>query len=116
MKKQLIALAALIPILAISSFPEAKAGKSLFDFKIDGVKWDLKIDTSGGNTGKLFLRKNKKSTKCKQYVFDVNTAKSFLSCASKKIGKKYIKQYIVNPIDKEIPGSKKWIMAAYNQI
>ncbi len=116
MEKQLIALAALIPILAISSFPEAKAGQSLFDFKIDGVKWDLKIDTSGGNAGKLFLRKNKKSTKCKQYVFDVNTAKSFLSCASKKIGKKYIKEYIVNPIDREIPGSKKFIMAAYNMI
>ena len=33
MKKQLIALAALIPILAILSFPEAKAGQSLFDFK-----------------------------------------------------------------------------------
>ncbi len=76
----------------------------------------FKIDTSGGNAGKLFLRKNKKSTKCKQYVFDVNTAKSFLSCASKKIGKKYIKQYIVNPIDKEIPGAKKFIMAAYNMI
>ena len=116
MKKQHIALAALIPLLAISSFPEAKAGQSLFDFKIDGVKWDLKIDKSGSNAGKLFLRKNKKSTKCKQYVFDVNTAKAFLSCASKKIGKKYIKQYIVNPIDKEIPGSKKFIMAAYNLI
>ena len=115
-KRQLIALAALIPFLAISSFPDAKAGESLFVFYVDRVKWDLKIDTSGGNAGKLFLRKNKKSTKCKQYVFDVNTAKSFLSCASKKIGKKYIKQYIVNPIDKEIPGSKKWIMAAYNQI
>ncbi len=116
MKKKLISLAALIPLLAISSFPEAKAGQSLFDFKIDGVKWDLKIDKSGSNAGKLFLRKNKKSTKCKQYVFDVNTAKAFLSCASKKIGKKYIKQYIVNPIDKEIPGSKKFIMAAYNLI
>ena len=78
--------------------------------------WDLKIDTSGSNAGKLFLRKNGKSTKCKQYVFDVNSAKSFLSCASKKIGKKYIKQYIVNPIDKEIPGAKKFIMAAYNMI
>ena len=116
MKKQLIALAASIPLLAISSFPEAKAGQSLFDFKIDGVKWDLKIDKSGRNAGKLFLRKNQKSTKCKQYVFDVNTAKSFLSCASKKIGKKYIKEYIVNPIDKEIPGAKKFIMAAYNMI
>ena len=61
-------------------------------------------------------RKNKKSTKCKQYVFDVNTAKSFLSCASKKIGKKYIKEYIVNPIDREIPGAKEFIMAAYNLI
>ena len=106
-------------IFAISTnllLSEAKAGKSIFDFKIDGVKWDLKIDKSGRNAGKLFLRKNKKSTKCKQYVFDVNTAKSFLSCASKKIGKKYIKQYIVNPIDKEIPGAKKFIMAAYNMI
>ena len=106
-------------IFAISTnlfLSEAKAGQSLFDFKIDGVKWDLKIDKSGANAGKLFLRKNKKSTKCKQYVFDVNTAKSFLSCASKKIGKKYIKEYIVNPIDKEIPGAKKFIMAAYNMI
>ena len=60
MKKKLIALAALITLLAISSFPESKAGQSLFDFKIDGVKWDLKIDKSGGNAGKLFLRKIKK--------------------------------------------------------
>ena len=106
-------------VFAISTnllLSEAKAGQSLFDFKIDGVKWDLKIDKSCSNAGNLFLRKNKKSTKCKQYVFDVNTAKSFLSCASKKIGKKYIKQYIVNPIDKEIPGAKKFIMAAYNMI
>ena len=106
-------------VFAISTnflLSEAKAGQSLFDFKIDGVKWDLKIDKSGSNAGKLFLRKNKKSTKCKQYVFDVNSAKSFLSCASKKIGKKYIKQYIVNPIDNEIPGAKKFIMAAYNMI
>jgi len=62
------------------------------------------------------MLKNKKSTKFEQYVFDVNTAKSFLSCASKEIGKKYIKQYIVNPIDKEIPGAKKFIMAAHNMI
>ena len=106
-------------VFAISTnflLSEAKAGEKLFGFKIDGKKWDLKIDKSGSNAGKLFLRKNGNSTKCKQYVFDVNSAKSFLSCASKKIGKKYIKQYIVNPIDKEIPGSKKWIMAAYNQI
>ena len=106
-------------VFAISTnllLSQANAGEKLFGFKIDGKKWDLKIDTSGSNAGKLFLRKNGKSTKCKQYVFDVNSAKSFLSCASKKIGKKYIKQYIVNPIDKEIPGAKKFIMAAYNMI
>ena len=115
-KIQLIALAALIPFLAISSFPDAKAGESLFVFYVDRVKWDLKIDTSGSNAGMLFLRKNKRSTKCKQYVFNVDSAKAFLTCASKKIGRKYIKQYIVNPIDKEIPGSKKYIMAAYRLI
>ncbi len=106
-------------IFAISTnllLSEANAGESIFDFKIDGVKWDLKIDTSGSNAGMLFLRKNKRSTKCKQYVFNVDSAKGFLTCASKKIGRKYIKQYIVNPIDKEIPGSKKYIMAAYRLI
>ena len=106
-------------VFAISTnllLSQAKAGEKLIGFKIDGKKWDLKIDTSGSNAGKLFLRKNGNSTKCKQYVFDVNSAKSFLSCASKKIGKKYIKEYIVNPIDKELPGAKNFIMAAYNLI
>ena len=42
--------------------------------------------------------------------------KSFFDCAAKKIGKKYVKKYLVNPIEREIPGTKPYIMAAYNQI
>ena len=87
MKKQLIALAASIPLLAISSFPEAKAGQSLFDFTVDGVKWDLKIDKSGSNAGKLFLRKNQKSTKCKQYVFDVIPQNPFFRALQRRLAK-----------------------------
>jgi len=116
MKKKLIALATLIPLLAISSFPDAKAGTKIVGFNIDGKNWDLKLDTTGRNAGMFFLRKNGKSSKCKQYVTGFAELKSFFDCAAKKIGKKYVKKYLVNPIEREIPGTKPYIMAAYNQI
>tara|TARA_B100001093_G_scaffold87515_1_gene79459 strand:+ start:1331 stop:1681 length:351 start_codon:yes stop_codon:yes gene_type:complete len=116
MKKKLIALATLIPLLAISSFPDAKAGTKIIGFNVDGNNWDVKIDTSGRNAGKLFLRKNGNSSKCKQYVAEKVTLTSFFECAAKKIGKKYVKQYLVPAIEREIPGTKPYIMAAYNEL
>ena len=108
-------------VFAISTnllFSEAKANSiELFSFNIDGNEYMLKIKKKGGKTGQLFFRKNKTKNKCMTLVFDTISARDFLKCASKEIGKKYIKEYVVNPIEKET--SKEvggLIMAAFKLI
>ena len=81
-----------LSLISTLYFPEVKAGTNvLMEFNNDGINWKLKVDTSGSNEGKFFLRKNSSKTLCKMYVYNPSTLNDFNSCAFSKIGP-YIEQ------------------------
>ena len=81
-----------LSLISTVYFPEVKAGDDvLLEFINDGINWKLKVDTSGSNAGKFFLRKNSNTTLCKMYIYNESTLKEFNSCTFSKIGL-YIEQ------------------------
>ena len=81
-----------LSLISTLYFPEVKAGTNvLMEFNNDGINWKLKVDTSGSNEGKFFLRKNSSKTLCKMYIYNQSTLDEFNSCTFSKIGL-YIEQ------------------------
>ena len=76
-----------LSLISTAYFHEVKAGNNvLMEFNNDGIDWKLKVDTSGSNAGKFFLRKNSTKTLCKMYIYDKSTLEEFNSCAESKVG------------------------------
>ena len=75
-----------LSLLLTAYIPEVKAGETIFQFDLDGTNWQLKVDTSGTNSGKFFLRKNRKKSVCKQWVVSTSTLEGFMKCSAKQIG------------------------------
>ena len=76
-----------LSLISTAYVHEVKAGTNvLMEFSNDGIDWKLKVDTSGSNAGKFFLRKNSKKTLCKMYIYDERTLDEFNSCAESRVG------------------------------
>ena len=76
-----------LSLISTAYVHEVKAGNNiLMVFNNDGIDWKLKVDTSGSNAGKFFLRKNSNKTLCKMYILNPEMLKEFNSCAISKIG------------------------------
>tara|TARA_B100001248_G_C27190911_1_gene366689 strand:- start:75 stop:413 length:339 start_codon:yes stop_codon:yes gene_type:complete len=76
-----------LSLISTLYFPEVKAGENvLLELNHNGINWKLKLDTSGSNEGKFFLRKNSSKTLCKMYIYDQRSLAEFNSCAFPKIG------------------------------
>ena len=78
------AAALALTLLSSALVPAAKAGDNvLYETGI----WKIKIDGSGLNTGKVFLRKNSNTSMCKMWVTSYTKAAEFAACAlSKGVG------------------------------
>ena len=75
------AAALALTLFSSALVPAAKAGSNvLFESGI----WKVKLDGSGLNYGKVFLRKNENTTMCKMWIKSYEDAASFAACAVSK--------------------------------
>ncbi len=63
----------------------------LADFTIAGINWKLKFDTSNL---KFFLRRNENATLCKQWVWNQQSAITFIRCAAAQALSAYVQDII----------------------
>ncbi len=75
------AAALALTLLFSALVPSAKAGDIVL---YESGIWKLKVDGSGLNSGKVFLRKNENTSMCKMRIYSYESATDFALCARSK--------------------------------